>query len=75
MIPRILQFPLGLLMIAPLFAQWEQSRGTAGLNMRSLLTKGACNFAGGATGAYVSADSAASYRASNRGNDSVGPTR
>ncbi|MFM1746342.1 MAG: hypothetical protein RLZZ188_8 [Verrucomicrobiota bacterium] len=72
---RLLLGPLCLLLAAPLFAQWEQSRGTAGLNVQSLLTKGAYDFAGGATGVYVSTDSAASYRASNSGNDNVGPTR
>ncbi|NBX60409.1 MAG: hypothetical protein EBT62_08100, partial [Opitutaceae bacterium] len=61
--------------ISPLSAQWEQCNGTAGLNMQSLLTKGTSNFAGGATGVYVSTDLAASYRSSNSGNDSVGPTR
>jgi len=71
----LLRGPFCLLLIAPLFAQWEQSRGTAGLNMQSLLTRGTCNFAGGATGVYVSTDSAANYRSSNSGNDSVGPTR
>jgi hypothetical protein len=74
-LPKLLCGPFGLLLIAPLFAQWEQSRGTAGLNMQSLLTKGTYHFAGGATGVYVSTDSAASYRPSNSGNDSVGPTR
>lgn len=73
--PKLLCGPLCLLLIAPLFGQWEQSRGTAGLNIQSLLTKGNLDFAGGATGAYVSTDSAASYRSSNSGNDSVGPTR
>ena len=67
--------PAFILLVAPLAAQWEQSLGTAGLNMQSLLTKGAYNFAGGATGAHVSTDAAASYRSSNSGNDSVGPTR
>ncbi|MEY4941566.1 MAG: hypothetical protein RIQ93_3301 [Verrucomicrobiota bacterium] len=74
-LPKLLCGAFSLFLIAPLFAQWEQSRGTAGLNMQSLLTKGTYNLAGGATGAYVSTDSAASYRSSNSGNDSVGPTR
>jgi hypothetical protein len=74
-LPKLLRGPICLLLVAPLFAQWEQSRGTAGLNMQSLLTKGTYNFAGGATGVYVSTDSAANYRSSNSGNDNVGPTR
>ena len=57
------------------FAQWQACNGTAGLNMQSLLTNGNYNFAGGATGAYLSSDSAASYSLSNNGNDAVGPTR
>ena len=56
-------------------AQWQQSAGTAGLNMQSLLTNGTYNFAGGQTGAYVSSDSGANYSLSNTGNDNVGPTR
>jgi hypothetical protein len=57
------------------YAQWQQSIGTAGLNMQSLLTNGIYNFAGGQTGAYLSTDSAANYSLSNSGNDNVGPTR
>ena len=57
------------------FGQWQQSAGTAGLNMQSLLTNGMYNFAGGQTGAYLSTDSAANYSLSNTGNDNVGPTR
>ena len=57
------------------FAQWQISTGTAGLNMQSLLHKGTYDFAGGATGAYRSIDSAATYSFSNAGNDAVGPTR
>jgi hypothetical protein len=57
------------------FGQWQQSAGTAGLNMQSLLTNGIYNFAGGQTGAYLSTDSAANYSLSNTGNDNVGPTR
>ncbi|NBV63146.1 MAG: hypothetical protein EBR71_01465 [Planctomycetes bacterium] len=57
------------------FAQWEQCVGTANLNMQSLLTEGAYNFAGGATGAYLSTDQAAHYVTSNTGNDATGPTR
>jgi hypothetical protein len=57
------------------FAQWEQCAGTANLNMQSLLTDGAYNFAGGATGAYLSIDQAGHYVASNSGNDATGPTR
>ncbi len=57
------------------YAQWQQSAGTTGLNMQSLLTNGIYNFAGGQTGAYLSTDSAANYSLSNTGNDNVGPTR
>ena len=57
------------------FGQWQQSVGTAGLNMQSLITNGIYNFAGGQTGAYLSTDSAANYSLSNTGNDNVGPTR
>jgi hypothetical protein len=57
------------------YCQWQQSAGTAGLNMQSLLTNGIYNFAGGQTGAYLSTDSAANYSLSNTGNDNVGPTR
>ncbi len=57
------------------FGQWQQSVGTAGLNMQSLLTNGVYNFAGGATGAYLSTDSSVNYIYSNSGNDAVGPTR
>lgn len=57
------------------FGQWQQSVGTAGLNMQSLLTNGIYNFAGGQTGAYLSTDTSASYLSSNNGNDAVGPTR
>lgn len=74
-LPKLLRGLFCLLLMAPLFAQWEHSRGTAGLNMQSLLTKGTTHFAGGATGVYVSTDSTANYRASNSGNDNVGPTR
>ncbi len=56
-------------------AQWQQSAGTAGLNMQALLTNGNYNFAGGQTGAYNSIDEAGSYTLSNSGNDAVGPTR
>jgi photosystem II stability/assembly factor-like uncharacterized protein len=55
--------------------QWQQSAGTNGLNMQSLLSNGIYNFAGGATGAYLSTNSSASYSLSNTGNDNVGPTR
>lgn len=57
------------------FAQWQQSAGTVGLNMQSLLTNGIYNLAGGKTGAYLSTDSAANYSLSNTGNDNAGPTR
>jgi BNR/Asp-box repeat len=64
-----------LMVIAPAMGQWQQSRGTEGLNMQSLLTRGAATFAGGMTGAYISNDEGVSYRLSNSGNDNVGPTR
>ena len=57
------------------YAQWQQSAGTTGLNMQSLLTNGIYNFAGGQTGAYSSTDGSANYTLSNSGNDAVGPTR
>jgi hypothetical protein len=57
------------------YGQWQQSVGTAGLNMQSLLTNGVYNFAGGQTGAYLSTDRAANYSLSNNGNDNAGPTR
>jgi hypothetical protein len=56
-------------------AQWQQCAGTAGLNMQSLLTEGLYDFAGGATGAYRSSDTASSYSLFNNGNSSTGPTR
>jgi hypothetical protein len=56
-------------------AQWQQCVGTAGLNIQSLLTEGIYDFAGGATGAYRSSDSAASFSLFNNGNSSTGPTR
>ncbi|MBL0112963.1 MAG: hypothetical protein IPP42_19880 [Saprospiraceae bacterium] len=61
--------------VDPTIGQWQQSAGTAGLNMQSLLTNGNYNFAGGQTGAYLSTDTAANYTAANSGNDAVGPTR
>ncbi len=60
---------------ATVFGQWQQSAGTAGLNMQSLLTNGIYNFAGGQTGVYLSSDTSANYASSNNGNDAVGPTR
>ncbi len=47
---------LALASSAPAFAQWEQATGTAGLNMQSLLSRNGFAYAGGATGAYRSAD-------------------
>ncbi|MFZ9914407.1 MAG: hypothetical protein ACO3IB_03620 [Phycisphaerales bacterium] len=55
--------------------QWQPSAGTSGLNMQSLLGRNGVNFAGGASGAYRSTNDAASFTASNSGNDAVGPTR
>jgi len=63
------------LLVTSALAQWQACAGTAGLNMQSLLSDGAFDFAGGATGAYRSLDSAASFSLSNAGNDAVGPTR
>lgn len=56
-------------------AQWQQSTGTTGLNMQSLISRGETAFAGGATGTYRSENNSASFTISNSGNDSVGPTR
>ena len=70
-----LQIILLLSLSSSAFGQWQQSTGTLGLNMQSLLTNGSYNFSGGQTGAYLSIDSAASYISSNNGNDAVGPTR
>jgi len=70
-----LQFLLFCCLSVSAYGQWQQSAGTAGLNMQSLLTNGIYNFAGGQTGAYLSIDSAANYSLSNTGNDNVGPTR
>ncbi len=55
------------------FRQWQQSVGTAGLNIQSLFNNGIYDFAGGQTGAYLSTDKSASYTLSNSGNDAVGP--
>lgn len=57
------------------FAQWQQSVGTTGLNMQSLLVNGMYAYAGGATGAYLSTDTAANFIFSNSGNNAAGPTR
>ncbi len=70
-----LQFLLFSCVSVSVYGQWQQSAGTAGLNMQSLLTNGIYNFAGGQTGAYLSTDTAANYSLSNNGNDAVGPTR
>ncbi len=75
MIKITLQFLLCCGLSVSAYGQWQQSAGTAGLNMQSLLTNGAYNFSGGQTGAYLSTDSAANYFSSNTGNDNVGPTR
>ncbi len=70
-------FLLASLLFSPFacISQWQQTTGTAGLNTQSLLTNGIYNFAGGATGAYLSIDNGANYVLSNNGNDAVGPTR
>lgn len=75
MIKKTIQSLLFVCLNFSAHAQWQQSVGTSGLNMQSLLTNGPYNFAGGQTGAYVSTDSAANYSLSNTGNDNVGPTR
>jgi len=54
---------------------WYQSTGTENKNMQALMFKDGSTFAGGATGVYVSSNSAASFEASNTGNDNTGPTR
>jgi hypothetical protein len=66
---------ISLFLYGQCYGQWQQSAGTNGLNIQSLLTNGNYNFAGGATGAHLSIDKAANYASSNRGNDAVGPTR
>ena len=54
---------------------WKQSSGTVGLNIQCLLSSGNYNYAGGATGAYMSTNKGESFTLSNTGNDAVGPTR
>ena len=56
-------------------AQWQQATGVSGLNMQSLMSKGATVFSGGATGVYRSTSNAQSFTNSNSGNDATGPTR
>ena len=56
-------------------AQWQQATGVSGLNMQSLMSKGATVFSGGATGVYRSTSNAQSFTSSNSGNDATGPTR
>jgi hypothetical protein len=56
-------------------AQWQQSTGTDNLNYQSLHNRSGYDFAGGATGAYLSTNESASYNSSNSGNDASGPTR
>ncbi len=75
MIKKTLQFLLLSGISISAFGQWQQSAGTAGLNMQSLLTNGTYNYAGGQTGVFLSTDSAANYSLANTGNDNVGPTR
>ena len=75
MIKTTLQFLLFSGFSISAFGQWQQSAGTSGLNMQSLLTNGSYNYAGGQTGVYLSTDSAANFSLSNSGNDNVGPTR
>ena len=75
MIKIRIQFLLLCCFSVSAYGQWQQSAGTVGLNMQSLLTNGIYNFAGGQTGTYLSSDSAANYSLSNTGNDNIGPTR
>jgi hypothetical protein len=56
-------------------AQWEQSTGTENLNIQALLSVNNHDFAGGATGSYLSTDESATYAFANSGNDDFGPTR
>ena len=74
---KTLRVALSFLLLSSgvVFAQWQQSSGTEGRNFQSLLATGNDTFAGGATGAYYSSDSAGSFRPANQGNDSAGPTR
>ncbi|MDG2153876.1 MAG: T9SS type A sorting domain-containing protein [Crocinitomicaceae bacterium] len=58
-----------------LMSQWEQSTGTENLNFQALISVDNHDFAGGATGSYLSTDESASYLFSNSGNDDFGPTR
>lgn len=57
------------------FSQWEQSLGTEDLNIQALMSVNNHDFAGGATGSYLSIDESASYVFANSGNDDFGPTR
>lgn len=57
------------------FSQWEQSIGTENLNIQALLSVNNHDFAGGATGSYLSTDESATYSFANTGNDDFGPTR
>lgn len=57
------------------FSQWEQSIGTENLNIQALRNVNNHDFAGGATGSYVSTDESATYSFANQGNDDFGPTR
>jgi hypothetical protein len=57
------------------FSQWEQSTGTENLNIQALLSINNHDFAGGATGSYLSTNESESYIFANSGNDDFGPTR
>jgi hypothetical protein len=46
-----LQFLFFCCLSVSAYSQWQQSAGTVGLNIQSLLTNGIYNFAGGQTGA------------------------
>ena len=54
---------------------WEQSEGTAGLNMQCLLTDAGWVFSGGELGTFRSNDEGATFSEANAGNSSIGPTR
>jgi len=56
-------------------SQWEQSTGTENLNIQALISVDNHDFAGGATGSYLSTDESTSYIFANSGNDDFGPTR
>ena len=54
---------------------WEQSKGTALLNIQSLICVGSYNFSGGSTGIMKSMDFGGNFVVSNTGNSDITPTR